>query len=231
VAAPPPPPPPVPVEAPAWTNTPPPAPAAASKPDEAAAKAASPVAEKKTEKKDAAKKDQWKYVEISPMVGLLVPFQKIGGVYPAFMLKLAYLPPIKGQPVTVGMNFGLYFPFFQVQEAQRKWAMNMTYYSVPIQVEASYAFATGTFVRPYLGAGAGLSVVNMQRNDNVSGVAYNQTGVTYNATVFAGVRFRVGPGDILLEFRGNYGEISFDKVISQLNTGGFIMAAGYAFQL
>jgi hypothetical protein len=230
---------PAPAPAPAAAAVPAPAPQAVKEPEKKAepsktaepAKAPEQKAEKPAEKPGAGK---WKYFEIYPQLGIMVPYQAIGGPFFAASLQMHYLLPIKGQPLALGLDIGFYDPFFKVDVKQGGKVVNsynVNYYVVPIQVEVVYTFLKNFWVSPYIGIGGGLYVVYATVSGN-NGAFSSETGLAGGATGFAGARFQLSPkipGKLVVEVRANEARPNLTNTIKNLDAGGVIFTVGYGF--
>lgn len=184
----------------------------------------------KAEKKEPS--EPVKYVTMSPRVGMMMPVQGIGGPFPVFGAEVRYLPPLSGQPLSVGVSVDYYAPFFTADISSTKTAgrsFDASYYVIPVQLVAVWTFETGTLVQPYAGLGGGLYIVGSSLDDKSGGASTSEGGMVGGFCGLGGVNIKIGPGEIVAEARMNQAKLSLGKTMKDLHAGGVILEAGYKF--
>ena len=186
----------------------------------------------KSEKKVEAKKEKYKYVELAPVIGVMVPFQSsLAGAFFTVGARALYMLPVKGQPLAIGIDASYYSASFNVLIRNKGRSLDYSYWVVPLQLEIVYTIPTGTIWRPFVGVGGGTYIVGGKVTETAFNTAITQTTTTFGATGFLGLKAFVGIGDILLELRGNYAQTSLTSIVNNLNVGGFTATVGYMFYL
>lgn len=172
-----------------------------------------------------------KVFAIGIKAGEITPLQNIGSASFKVALDLRYVLPVFDGRLSLGLEAGYHGYSAAIGYDNSATKTNLDLRFIPISLQLYYRIPLGTFLEPFVGAGADLIVGFAEVGYQGDGDSRSDgSAIGFGGHVNAGLEAELGPGFLVLEVRAGMSNIDLE-VIDDVNASGVAVMAGYRFEI
>ncbi len=180
---------------------------------------------------DAPEAEGGKVFAIGVKAGEITPLQNIGSASFKVGLDLRYVLPVFDGRLSLGLEAGYHSYSAAIGYDNTATKTNLDLQIIPISLQLYYRIPLGTFLEPFVGAGADLVIGFAEVGYQGDGDSRSDgSAIGFGGHVNAGLEAELGPGFLVLEVRAGMSNIDLE-VIDNVNASGIAVMAGYRFEI
>ena len=189
-----------------------------------------PLSKDPTEVEQKAPETSEPFLSIGAKLGQISAIEGLGSTSFTAAIDLRYVLPVFSGRLSFGVEAGYhqYAASLGYDNSSTRTAIDVLV--VPISVQMFYRIPLGTFIEPYVGAGAdvllGWAEVAYESDPDS---ATSDSAVGFGGHVTLGAEAKLGPGYLLVEVRAGMSKMDLG-VVDNINVSGLASVAGYRFE-
>lgn len=172
-----------------------------------------------------------KVFAIGVKAGEITPLQSIGSASFKVALDLRYVLPVFDGRLSLGLEAGYHSYSAAIGYDNSATETHLDLRIIPISLQLYYRIPLGTFLEPFVGAGADLVIGFAEVGYRGDGDSRSDgSAIGFGGHINAGLEAELGPGFLVLEVRAGMSNIDLE-VIDNVNASGVAVMAGYRFEI